>query len=191
MKPTLSRDYFDALYQRDGDPWRFETKPYEHQKYAATLANLPRQRYARALELGCSIGVLTQMLAARADDLWSVDAAQIAVEAARARCADLQNVRVQRATLPAEFPDGRFDLVLMSEVGYYFARPDLKTLFARTVDSLESGGDLVLVHYLPIVPDYPLTGDQVHDFCFGLPQLEHLTGLRAPRYRLDCWRKIE
>ena len=189
MKPTLPRDYFDRLYQNDADPWNFATKEYEHRKYAATLENLPRARYRNALELGCSIGVLTQMLAARADRLWSVDAAQIAVEAARARCADLANVEIQRATLPAEFPAGQFDLMMMSEVGYYFALPDLKSLSERVLGGLETGGDLMLVHYLPDVPDYPLTGDDVHRFFLEISGLQHLSGLRAQRYRLDCFRK--
>ena len=189
MKPTLPRDYFDRLYQRDADPWNFATKEYEQQKYAATLANLPRERYENALELGCSIGVLTQMLAARTGGLCSVDAAQIAVDAARARCAELANVTIERATLPDEFPLGQFDLILMSEVGYYFARPDLQRLSERVLGGLKRGGDLMLVHYLPDVPDYPLSGDDVHEFFLGLPDLEHLSGLRAQRYRLDCWRK--
>ncbi len=189
MKPTLPPDYFDRLYQDDADPWRFETKPYEHQKYAVTLANLPRQRYRSALELGCSIGVLTRLLSARADHLLSIDAAQLAVDRARARCADLPNVEVRRATLPDEFPAGVFDLVLMSEVGYYFARRDLARLGERIIGALERGGDLVLVHYLPDVPDYPLTGDEVHDFFLGLDELEHRGGVRAQRYRLDCFGK--
>jgi len=190
MKPTLPRDYFDRLYQSDADPWNFATKDYEHQKYAATLDNLPRERYQNALELGCSIGVLTQMLAARVDSLLAVDAAQIAVDAARARCAALANVQVKRATLPDEFPDGQFDLILMSEVGYYFALPDLKQLSERVLSGLQSGGDLVLVHYLPDVPDYPLRGDDVHDFFLDLAGLNHLSGLRAERYRLDCFRRV-
>ena len=191
MKPTLPRDYFDQLYERDADPWRFATKDYEHQKYAVTLEILPRERYRNALELGCSIGVLTQMLATRADRLLSVDAAQIAVDAARARCANLANVEIERATLPDEFPAGRFDLILMSEVGYYFALPDLNRLSERVLSALENGGDLMLIHYLPNVPDYPLTGDEVHDFFLQLSGLEHLNGLRAQRYRLDCFRHAE
>ncbi len=190
MKPTLPRDYFDELYRRDADPWNFATRDYEHQKYAVTLDNLPRAHYQNALELGCSIGVLTQMLAARADHLLAVDAAQLAVDAARARCAQLKNIAIERATLPAEFPIGQFDLMVMSEVGYYFALPDLQLLSARVLSNLQSGGDLVLVHYLPDVPDYPLTGDEVHEFFLQLAGLEHLSGLRAPRYRLDCFRKI-
>ena len=190
MKPTLPRDYFDRLYQNDSDPWNFATKEYEHRKYAATLENLPRERYKNALELGCSIGVLTQMLAARTDRLLSVDAALVAVDAARARCADLKNVEIRRATLPNELPDGSFDLILMSEVGYYFDRPDLKELSARVMGNLQTGGDLVLVHYLPDVPDYPLRGDDVHELFLELDGLNHLSGFRAERYRLDCFRRI-
>ena len=188
MKPTLPRDYFDELYQRDADPWNFATKEYEHRKYQTTLQHLPRARYENALELGCSIGVLTQMLAPRTACLLSVDAAQIAVDAARQRCANLTNVEVRRATLPDEFPDGQFDLILMSEVGYYFALPDLKRLSECVINALQAGGDLVLVHYLPDVPDYPLTGDEVHNFFLKLPGLEHLSSLRAQRYRLNCLR---
>lgn len=189
MKPTLPRDYFDRLYQNDADPWNFATKEYEHQKYAATLDNLPRAHYQSALELGCSIGVLTQMLATRASNLLAIDAAQIAVDAARARCADLPNVEIKRATLPDGFPDGQFDLILMSEVGYYFALPDLARLSERALKGLKNGGDLVLIHYLPDVPDYPLTGDDVHEFFLGLAGLNHLSGFRAQRYRLDCFRR--
>ena len=190
MKPTLTREYFDELYGRDADPWHFATKEYEHDKYAVTLENLPRDRYQNALELGCSIGVLTQMLAARADHLLSLDAAQIAIDAARARCLNLTNVEIERATLPGEFSDGKFDLTLMSEVGYYFALPDLKKLSERVLNALENGGDLMLVHYLPDLPDYPLTGDDVHEFFLQLPGLQHLRGLRAERYRLDCFRRV-
>ena len=189
-KNSLPRDYFEALYAADADPWNFETKPYELQKYAATLEHLPRARYQYALELGCSIGVLTGQLAARCDALLALDAAQAAVDAARARCADLPNVEVRRATLPAEFPDGAFDLILMSEVGYYFALPDLTRLQNRILNALKSDGDLVLVHYLPNVPDYPLTGDEVHAAFESLAGLRRLAGFRAERYRFDAWRRV-
>ena len=188
-KETLSATYFDELYRRSRDPWHFETKPYEHEKYAATLANLPRLNYSAGLELGCSIGVLTQQLASRCERLLALDAAQLAVEVARERCAAQTNVEVVRATLPDEFPAGSFDLILISEVGYYFARPDLKRLQIRVHEALLPGGDLVLVHYLPVVPDYPLTGDQVHDVFFEMDGIEHLQGFRAERYRFDSSRK--
>ena len=186
---SLPRDYFEALYAADADPWKFETKPYEHQKYAATLQHLPRERYPRALELGCSIGVLTQQLATCCDNLLALDAAQPAVDAARERCAPLAKVEVRRATLPSEFPDGTFDLIMMSEVGYYFALPDLALLQDKIMRALAPDSDLVLVHYLPNVPDYPLTGDEVHAAFEGLVGLRHLAGFRAERYRFDAWRR--
>ncbi|BCM90290.1 hypothetical protein IAD21_02141 [Abditibacteriota bacterium] len=188
MKPTLPPGYFDALYAEKSDPWNFETKPYEHEKYAATLGHLPRERYGSALELGCSIGVLSRMLAERCDKLLSLDVAESALETARARCHDLTNVRFERRTLPDEFPAGQFDLILMSEVGYYFAWPDLRRLGEKCVAGLRAGGDLVAVHYLPAVPDYPLTGDEVHAALFEVG-LEHLGGFRSERYRFDAWRR--
>ena len=49
MKPAKSRslttDFFEALYQQDPDPWQFATSEYEAQKYAATMAALPRDLY--------------------------------------------------------------------------------------------------------------------------------------------------
>ena len=186
---SLPRHYFEALYEADADPWKFATKAYERQKYAATLEHLPRARYRNALELGCSIGVLTAQLAARCARLTALDAAQKAADAARARCAVLDNVEVLCATLPDQFPGGKFELILVSEVGYYFSKPDLKRLQRRILEALSPAGDVVLVHYLPEVPDYPLSGDEVHQAFFELPELEHLSGFRAERYRFDAWRK--
>ncbi len=57
---TLEPAYFDGIYAASGDPWRFASSAYELSKYALTLEALPRERYSHALEIGCSIGVLTQ-----------------------------------------------------------------------------------------------------------------------------------
>ena len=66
-RPTESRPtrYFEEIYARDPDPWDFATSDYERAKYEATVAALPKTRYARGFEVGCSIGVLSRMLAAR------------------------------------------------------------------------------------------------------------------------------
>ena len=80
---TLNDRYFEDVYGANDDPWNFETSEYEHAKYARTLAALPRARYGRALEVGCSIGVLTWDLSERCDSLLAVDAAEnVAVRAA-------------------------------------------------------------------------------------------------------------
>ena len=188
-KNTLSPAYFEAIYAQNPDPWDFETKPYEHEKYRATLENLPRERYKNALELGCSIGVLSVLLASRCEKLLSLDVAENALQNVRKRCAELPNVEFLRANLPDEFPAGNFDLILMSEVGYYFALPDLERLQTRIWSALEAGGDLVLVHYLPFVADYPLSGDAVHEAFLQNPKWTHSGGFRAARFRFDAFRK--
>ena len=67
-------------------------------------------------------------------------------------------------SIPGEFPNDAFDLIILSEVGYYLSMPDLERARQLLVDSLNPGGHLLLVHWTPFVHDYPLTGDQVHDF---------------------------
>ena len=82
----MDRDYFEGIYADGPDPWGFETSEYERRKYDLTLAALPRRRYARALEPGCSIGVLTADLARRCDavEAWEpIDAPRAAAGLSR------------------------------------------------------------------------------------------------------------
>lgn len=186
---TLPPDYFDKVYEANQDPWDFTTSPYEQQKYDATLAALPRQHYARAFEIGCSLGILTARLAPRCNYLLAVDVAEAALQQARQRCAALPQVELRLLRVPNEFPPGQFDLILVSEVGYYWSPADLARAADQLVAALPAGGQLVLVHWTPPVHDYPLTGDAVHDFFLekaapGGP-LRHLHGQRYEKYRLD------
>ena len=195
MSQSLPAEYFDRVYRANPDPWNFAASPYEAAKYTATLAALPAPRYGRALEIGCSIGVLTAQLAARCDALLALDVADAALVQARERCVDLPNVRFERRAVPAEFPTAEppWDLVLVSEVGYYLNLDDLCRLRERITSSLRPGGDLLLVHWTPFVPDYPLTGDQVHDAFLERAgadgELRHLRGARETQYRLDLFRR--
>ena len=186
---SLPGRYFDDVYQQNPDPWDFATSAYEDAKYSDTLAALPRERYRSAFEAGCSIGVLTKRLATRCDRLLSVDIADAALAQARDRCGDQPWVCFRQMALPGDFPDGPFDLILLSEVGYYLSLPDLERARRRIVERLEPGGHLLLVHWTPPVHDYPLTGDQVHDHILGADDetLRHLGGHRRETYRLDLF----
>jgi SAM-dependent methyltransferase len=187
---SLPPSYFDALYQTDPDPWKFATSPYEAKKYAATIAALPR-RYNSALEIGGSIGVLTQQLAEVCDAVLSIDVSPVAQAQAIYRCRDLPQVRFEIMQFPQSAPTENFDLILVSEVGYYWGLADLQTARQRMFDLLEPEGQLLLVHWLPRSPDYPLTGDEVHDYFlqFVPTQLQQLQHQRTDRYRLDLFQK--
>src|ERR1700679_3682540 len=100
MHQTLKPEYFDALYEADPDPWNFAASPYERAKYTLTLNALPKPHYRSALEVGCSIGVLTRSLASRCDAVVAIDAAQAALVEARRRCADLPGVRFEQMVVP-------------------------------------------------------------------------------------------
>ncbi len=187
---TLPEDYFDGVYAHTEDPWDFETSTYEREKYAATVAALPEAQYTSAFEIGCSIGVLTELLASRCDALLAIDINEAPLIRARERLADQPQVTFRRMTVPKEFPAERFDLVVLSEVGYYWSSEDLTRAITLIGEAVLPGGTLILVHYTPYVPDYPLTGDEVHEtFSQLLRGFHHLKAERAERYRMDVWKK--
>jgi SAM-dependent methyltransferase len=127
------------------------------------------------------------MLAARVDALLCVDINARALMLARRRCADLSNVRFEQRTVPVDFPDGPFDLVVLSEVAYYWSDADLAVARDRIVAAAR-GGTLVLVHYLPKVDDYVRDGDAVHAAFLDDERFTALHGRREPDYRLDVLR---
>ena len=159
---TIEADYFETLYGSDPDPWRFRTSDYERRKYDATLRALGRARYDRALEVGCSIGVFTALLARRCDALLALDASTVALAAARAACADQLHVTFEAGMVPAGFPAGRFDLIVLSEVVYYLDEADVRALADRCAEALTEHGEVVLCHWLGET-DYPLPGRHASD----------------------------
>lgn len=189
---SLPPSYFDKLYSDDPDPWKFETSEYEANKYAATIAALPKVRYRSAFEIGGSIGVLTEKLAQRCDSLLSVDVSKLAQDRAIKRCEYLPQVRFEIMSVPEQYPAEIFDLTLVSEVGYYLGWQDLKKAQQLILQHLEPGGHLLLVHWTLYAKDYPLSGDEVHDSFLELTpnQLRHLQGQREEQYRLDLFERV-
>lgn len=183
---ALPQGYFDALHARRPDPWGFTARWYEERKRALTLASLPRRRYPRALEIGCSIGVLTSELAERCDDLLAIDISPIAAERARERVGSRARVEVRDAG--AALPTGPFDLIVLSEVGYYFTSEALGPLLADAAAQLAEGGELLLCHWRHDVADYPQGGDEVHDRLAAEPHgLTRITRYDDADVRLEIY----
>lgn len=159
---TLSASYFEQMYSAAPDPWSLATRWYEQRKYDVTVASLSRPRYRRAFEPGCSVGVLTERLAARCDEVLATDVVPAAVEATRQRLARDRSVQVRSLAVPQEWPEGSFDLIVISEMGYYLSTADLRRLVDRCAESLDPGGELLVVHWRHEVADYPCSGDEVH-----------------------------
>ena len=188
---TLGAGYFDAMYQAAADPWGFEEQWYEQRKYAITLALLPARRYRRAFEPGCSIGVFTRMLARRCDVLLSCDLAAAAVRAAARRTRDLPQVRVEQRDIARQWPSGRFDLVVFSEILYYFGDHDLEQVLDRAVAALEPDGTLLAVHWRHPVADYPRSGDDAHRALAARPGLARLVVHAEPDFLAEVYIRTE
>ncbi|MFN2460348.1 MAG: SAM-dependent methyltransferase [Candidatus Velthaea sp.] len=186
---TIPADYFRELYRTDSDPWDFATSAYEHAKYEATLAALPRARYDSALELGCANGVFTAMLAAHCDAVLAVDVSPDALATARERCAHLPHVSFNCVDLGTSFPSGVFDVVTFCELGFYFAEEDLMRIELGIARSLQRGGTLALVHWTPPVDGHAMSADDVHEFFIDSPAFAHERGARTDRYRLDVFHR--
>ncbi|WP_265522867.1 PIG-L family deacetylase [Oerskovia flava] len=184
---SLARDFFDDFYTGRDDPWGFETRWYEERKRALTLAALPRPRFRSALEVGCSTGVLTAELARRCDRLVGVDIAAAPLEAARRRldASDGGAVELLQLTTPGEWPPGRFDLVVLSEVGYYYGPADLEATLARVLRCLEPDGVVVACHWRHPVAQYPAGGDDVHTTLRAHPGLTTLARHEEEDFLLD------
>ena len=178
---SIEPAYFDALYAADPDPWRFATSGYERDKYAATLAALPQRRFAAGLEVGCSIGILTRQLAARCHALLCLDVAETALAKARERC---PGVTFERRAVPGEWPPGRFDLIVFSEVLYYLDEAGIRDTVRRAMAALEPGGSILAVHYLGET-DYPSTGDEAAEWLIEASGLSPAFQAREPGYRID------
>ncbi len=182
---VFDRDYFERLYERDADPWRYRSSVYEERKHAATIASLAQPRYAKALDLGCSIGVFSQRLAAICDEVVAVDTSMRALTMARECCRD--NITFKQAHLPGGDWGTGFDLVVLSEILCYLQEPAIAVLARRIEQAALPGAECIAVHGT----DYngcSLSGDAVSEaFRRAIPGTP-LASFRTRHYRLDHWR---
>jgi SAM-dependent methyltransferase len=159
----VADDHFAERYAAVADPWDLEGRWYETRKHRLTVAALPRRRYRRAFEPGCSIGLLTALLAERCDEVLATDVSAAAVAATRARCrVAAPGVHAVTGGVPEDWPEGIFDLVVLSEIGYYLDADALGCTLDLVAGSLEPGGHLVAVHFRPAADEHLQDGDAVH-----------------------------
>jgi hypothetical protein len=175
------------MYAREDDPWHFATSDYEARKYAVSLASLPRSRYHSGFEPGCSNGVLSEMLATRCDYLLACDLLEDVVSRAELRLAHAPHVRVEQRAIPHDWPDEAFDLVVLSEIAYYFDEATLGELMGRVRGSSVEGADVLAVHWRGAT-DYPLSGVRAHEIIARTRGLRSLVHHEDEQFVLDVWR---
>ena len=184
-------DYFESLFKHNADPWQFKSRWYELRKRALTLACLPHLRYASGYEPGCANGELSAALATRCDRLLVSDGSQLAVSMASARLTEFPSVTVIQAWVPAQWPSATFDLIVISEFGFYLGAQDLDALADKITASLQPGGTVLACHWRRAIEGCELSGDEVHQHLFrGMVRRTALTQvcqLLEADVRLDVW----
>ncbi|MBT2586617.1 bifunctional PIG-L family deacetylase/class I SAM-dependent methyltransferase [Arthrobacter sp. ISL-95] len=153
---------FDEVHSREDDPWSYTTSWYERRKRALTLAALPEEFYESGLELGCSIGTLSVELAQRCQQFLGVDASSAALAQATERLSRFPSAEAQHLTMPGEWPQGTFDLVVLSETGYYLSPDELAELLERIEASTRPGGTFALCHWRHPISGWQLDAEAVH-----------------------------
>lgn len=185
-----SAAFFEAKYRSESDPWNFLQSPYECARYGAILNALRGRHYRQVFEPGCSIGVLTVRLADICDEIEASDFSPSAVKEARKRCEELSNVRIRCSSLSKEKNFARFDLVLLSEIGYYFCPPDWSELTEHCVATMNSGSTLLAAHWLGNSPDHQMSGDEVHNILAANAALRIEHSERHELFRIDRWTRL-
>ena len=185
-----SAAFFEAKFRAAADPWNFAGSPYEQARYDAIMVALAGRRYVRAFEPGCAVGVLTERLAAICDAVVACDFSPTAVQRARERCHDLPNVTLRSAVLNAETSLRGFDLIVLSEIGYYFKQHAWTEMVAHLAGSMDKGATLLASHWLGHSKDHRISGDAVHEALRTSPLLRVTHEERHEAFRLDRFVRV-
>lgn len=161
--PDTSPEFFERLYQNSEDPWNFRRSTYERARYQAIIDGIKDRSYTSAFEAGCSVGELTAMLAHYCESLTAIDCSDTAVTTAKARCQEYTHVDIRQGTLPGDLPKQQYDLIVFSEIGYYFSCEDLALQMTQLWSLLKPGGRLIACHWLGHSEDHLLHGAKVHE----------------------------
>ncbi|EIZ79857.1 type 12 methyltransferase [Novosphingobium sp. Rr 2-17] len=190
-RTSLEPEYFESMFRETSDPWNLETSAYERDKYLQSIRALGRRVYDRAFEVGCAKGVFTQMLVSHCRSLLSIDVSETALKAARQRNVAARQVAFDVMRFPGIAPSGTFDLVVLSEVAYYWDDADIARAADWVAAHLVPGGDVLLVHWTGET-DYPQSGDDAvlkMQSALG-DAVAVMASTRTDDYRLDLWRKL-
>lgn len=190
MTTSVTSDLFEPLFAHSPDPWHFEGSWYEKRKARVLLASLPRARYGAVFEPGCASGFLSERLAPRCDRLLAWDGAHQAVQYATKRLKIFAHAHVEQGWVPEQWPEGRFNLVVLSELLYYLQEADIERIAQCCLATLQEAGPeaaIVACHWLHPFENFPVGGDRVHEILDEHLQLPRVAQWRDADFRLDIW----
>ena len=177
--------FFEDMYKSKSDPWDFENSEYERNRYRSILDALEDTLWKSALEPGCSVGVLTEGLAPLCERLLALDFSQTAARTARDRCLRFPKVQVECIGLGDLNSFSEFDLIVLSEIGYYFTESGWFDLTKRMVNDLQPGSTILVAHWTGHSDDHQISGDRVHEILMSHPNMKVTRSERHEGFRLE------
>lgn len=192
---SSQHQHFEKLYLQSSDPWRVGVDWYERRKRNLLLACLPREQYQHALEAGCGNGHLSVELLQRCTRLTAVDfsARAIALCSARIRAEQRDLIQLETVDLPVQWPpipEGGFDLIVVSEIAYYFDAEALSLFYRQCLNSLREEGHLLWCHWRHAMPDRLQPTDALHAYLDDVPQLRSLVRHVEGDFLMNIWELI-
>ena len=191
----IARAYFEYKFLRD-DPFR-PPEAYKREKIDTAYGLAAGLRVARALEIGCGEGHWTHRLAAIADEVIGTDIAWNAIRKARWRHRHEPRIRFRVADLLGDpLPESPFDLVVCSDVLYYFRSDQLHQVNDRLVQLLRPDGWLLLLHERSLNDDdagmslKAFGARTVHDALTAHRELRVESDVERPTYRATLLRRL-
>ncbi|MFZ0607749.1 MAG: SAM-dependent methyltransferase [Xanthobacteraceae bacterium] len=147
LKTGNRRFEFERLYLENSDPWNYETSEYERDKYRGALDTIVRWRRSNAsvLEIGCSVGVFSEMLSGHFAECVAVDMSEEALRIARSRNGERKNLRFVRSDVRSLHLRGQFDVITCAETLYYIDESDADRVASTLANHLSGVGILVSV----------------------------------------------
>lgn len=181
--------YFERMYSGSVDPWDFAGSWYELRRYGLLVASLPKRRYRVGFEPACSVGVLTEMLAERCEELHAVDVVHTAAEQARRRVesAGLNHVYVRTADAREPWPRASCDLLVLSEFLYYTPADGLDALIGALLELAEPGATVAACHWLGHSADHRCHGEDVHAALGRRSELTRIVHHREEGFLLEVF----
>lgn len=183
----FDRAYFSSMYRAIDDPWGLSGHYYERRKRDIVMASLPRETFRNAFEPGCAMGELSTRLATRCQRLVASDFVPEALAAARQRLAAQPHVFVEDIAVPEQWPEGKFDLIVISELAYYLDDAALDSLASKAVASLEQDGVLLACHWKHAIEGAYHDAQTVHSRLAAALGLTASVHHEETDFMLDVW----
>jgi SAM-dependent methyltransferase len=138
---------FERRYLENPDPWNYNSSQYEIEKYRLTLEAVLKwgRNQRRALEVGCSVGVFTRMLAVQYDEVTAMDISREAIRIAARHPETTKNILFLREDLLTAQLPYTFDAIFCAEVLYYIKSANIPLVCGQIDKYLADDGILVMV----------------------------------------------